>query len=158
MTEDLQINLSNLFVLNNTNAKAGFIAWEGDSQLPTETFTVNGTVISNPLNPPNNVFNSTNSVTGSNELYNMDLDIYEIDSYVNIGDTNASIALTSFQDFIMISTVVTKLNSQLPDATLVIESSAVTCDSRDILLNYVVSNVNSTDFLPPNIPITFYAN
>ena len=154
----LQINLSNLFVLNNTNAKAGFIAWEGDSQLPTETFTVNGTVISNPFNPPNNVFNSTNSVTGSNQLYNMDLDIYEIDSYINIGDTNASIALTSFQDFIMINTVVTKLNSQLPDATIVFETSAVNCDSRDIFLNYVVSNVNSTDFLPANTPITFYAN
>lgn len=154
----LQINLSNLFVLNNTNAKAGFIAWEGDSQLPTETFTVNGTVISNPFNPPNNVFNSTNSVTGSNQLYNMDLDIYEIDSYINIGDTNASIALTSFQDFIMINTVVTKLNSQLPDATIVFETSAVNCDSRDIFLNYVVSNVNSTDFLPADTPITFYAN
>ena len=88
----------------------------------------------------------------------MDLDIYEIDSYINIGDTNASIALTSFQDFIMINTVVTKLNSQLPDATIVFETSAVNCDSRDIFLNYVVSNVNSTDFLPANTPITFYAN
>ncbi len=153
----LQINLTNLFVLNNTNAKAGFIAWEGDSQLPTETFTVNGTVISNPFNPINNVFNSTNSVTGSNQLYNMDLDIYEIDDYVEIGDTSASIALTSFQDFIMINTVVTKLNSQLPDATIVLENPSSTCNSREVTLDFTVSNLNSTEVLQANTPITFYA-
>lgn len=152
----LQINLTNLYVLNNANAKAGFIAWEGDSQLPTETFTVNGTIISNPFNPPNNVFNSTNSVTGSNQLYNMDLDIYDIDSYISIGDTNASIALTSYQDFIMINTVITKLNSQLPDATIVLNNPISTCDSREVNLNFTVSNVNSTEFLQANTPITFY--
>lgn len=152
----LQINLTNLFVLNNTNAKAGFIAWEGDSQLPTETFTVNGTVISNPLNPINNVFNSTNSVTGSDELYNMDLDIYEIDNYVAIGDTSASITLTSFQDFIMINTVITKLNSQLPDATIVLENPTSSCNLREVTIDYTVSNLNSTEVLQANTPITFY--
>jgi gliding motility-associated-like protein len=152
----LQINLTNLYVLNNANAKAGFIAWEGDSQLATENFTVNSTVISNPFNPPNNVFNSTNSVTGSNQLYNMDLDIYEIDSYISIGDTSASIALTSFQDFIMINTVVTKLNSQLPDATIVLENVLSECDSREVTIDFTVSNLNSTEILQANTPITFY--
>ncbi len=152
----LQINLTNLFVLNNTNAKAGFIAWEGDSQLPTETFSVNNIAISNAINPINNVFNSTNSVTGSNTLYNMDLDIYEIDNYVAIGDTSASITLSSSQDFIMINTVITKLNSQLPDATLVINNVETTCNSRDITLNYTVYNTNSTEILPANTPISFY--
>ena len=152
----LQINLTNLFVLNNTNAKAGFIAWEGDSQLPTETFSVNNIAISNAINPINNVFNSTNSVTGSNTLYNMDLDIYEIDNYVAIGDTSASITLSSSQDFIMINTVITKLNSQLPDATIVINNVGTTCNSRDITLNYTVYNTNSTEILPANTPISFY--
>ena len=154
----LQINLTNLFVLNNTNAKAGFIAWEGDSQLPTETFTVNGTTISNPFNPINNVFNSTNSVTGSTTLYNMDLDIYDIDSYVSIGDTNATITLSSFQDFIMINTVITKLNSQLPDATIVTNNPITSCNSREVTIDFTVSNTNSTEVLQSNTPITFYAD
>lgn len=154
----LQINLTNLFVLNNTNAKAGFIAWEGDSQLPTETFTVNGTTISNPFNPINNVFNSTNSVTGSTTLYNMDLDIYDIDSYVSIGDTNATITLSSFQDFIMINTVITKLNSQLPDATIVTNNPITSCNSRVVTIDFTVSNTNSTEVLQSNTPITFYAD
>ena len=152
----LQINLTNLFVMNNTNAKAGFIAWEGDSQLATETFSVNNIVISNASNPINNVFNSTNSVTGSNTLYNMDLDIYEIDNYVAIGDTNATIRLSSSQDFIMINTIITKLNSQLPDATIVLENPISVCDSRDVNIDYTVSNLNSTEILQATTPITFY--
>jgi gliding motility-associated-like protein len=154
----LQINLTNLFVMNNTNAKAGFIAWEGDSQLATETFSVNNIVISNASNPVNNVFNSTNSVTGSNTLYNMDLDIYEIDNYVAVGDTNATIRLSSSQDFIMINTVITKLNSQLPDATININNPILTCDSREVTFDYTVSNFNSTEVLQANTPITFYAD
>jgi gliding motility-associated-like protein len=152
----LQINLTNLFVLNNTNAKAGFIAWEGDSQLPTETFSVNNIAISNAINPINNVFNSTNSITGSNTLYNMDLDVYEIDNYVAIGDTSASITLSSSQDFIMINTVITKLNSQLPDATVVLNNVATACNSRNITINYSVYNTNSTEILPANTSISFY--
>lgn len=153
----LQINLTNLFVLNNTNAKAGFIAWEGDSQLPTETFSVNNIAISNAMNPINNVFNSTNSITGSNTLYNMDLDVYEIDNYVAIGDTSASITLSSSQDFIMINTVITKLNSQLPDATVVLNNVATLCNSREVNINYTVYNTNSTEILPANTSISFYS-
>jgi hypothetical protein len=63
-----------------------------------------------------NAFNGTNSFTGST-LYNMDLDVYNIQNN-NIGDTSAQIQLTSGQDFVMINAIVTKLNSQLPDATL----------------------------------------
>lgn len=154
----LQINLTNLFVMNNTNAKAGFIAWEGDSQLATETFSVNNIIISNASNPVNNVFNSTNSVTGSNTLYNMDLDIYEIDNYVAIGDTNATITLSSSQDFIMINTVITKLNSQLPDATIALSNPISTCNSREVTIDFTVSNLNSTEVLEANTPITFYAD
>ena len=154
----LQINLTNLYVLNNANAKAGFIAWEGDSQLATENFTVNSTVISNPFNPPNNVFNSTNSVTGSNQLYNMDLDIYNIQNNINVGDTQALIQLTSQQDYVMVNAIVTKLNSQLPDARISFTQPNLSCNVRELTLNYTITNFNSTADLPTNTPITFYAD
>ena len=152
----LQIDLTNLYVLDNSGATAGFIAWEGDSQLATETFTVNGIALSNTLNPINNVFNSTNSVTGSTTLYNMDLDIYDIEDYIEVGDTQAIIKLSSDQDFIMINTVVTKLNSQLPDATIVLNNYTTSCNSRTIEVNYTVFNINSTEILPAETPISFY--
>nr|WP_255700854.1 gliding motility-associated C-terminal domain-containing protein [Flavobacterium sp. AS60] len=156
--DELSITLSSLNVIDDNNSKVGFIAWEGDSGLATEEFRMNGTILSNASNPPNNVFNGTNSITGSNTLYNMDLDIYDIQNNIAIGDTTAEISLTSFQDFVMINTVVTKLNSQLPDATVTIDSVEKQCNSRTIVVNYTVSNLNSTNPLPAGTPISIYVN
>ena len=154
--DELSITLSSLNVIDDNNSKVGFVAWEGDSILPTEEFRMNGNLLSNALNPPNNVFNGTNSVTGSSTLYNMDLDIYDIQDNIAIGDTSAEISLTSYQDFVMINTVVTKLNSQLPDATVSINSIEKQCDSKTIVVNYTVSNLIATNPLPAATPVSIY--
>lgn len=154
----IDISLSSLNVIDNFDAKIGFLAWEGDVGIANnESLTINGNVLSNPpLNPSNNAFNSTNSVTGSNTLYNMDLDIYNIQNNIEIGDTTADISLTSNQDYVMINAIVTKLNSQLPDATIVLNNYTTECNTGVIEIDYTVYNVNSTEFLPANTPITFY--
>src|SRR5690606_32173958 len=81
--QDLLIELTNLNVLHLVGNKIAFLAWEGDAPLAyNETLKINGSLISNPpLNPANNVFNGTNSFTGSNQLYNMDLDYFNINDY-----------------------------------------------------------------------------
>lgn len=156
----LSITLENLNVLDNENAKIGFIAWEGDKSLAVnEQLTINGTVISNfPLNPANNAFNGTNSFTGASNLYNMDIDVYSIQNLINIGDTSATIALTSGQDFVMINNIITVLNSQLPDATISIDNETVNCGNNTIEVFYTIYNSNSTDILPANTPIAFYSD
>jgi len=154
--DELSITLNNLNVINNNNSEVGFIAWEGDSLLATEEFRINGNLLSSPLNPTNNVFNGTNTITGATNLYNVDLDIYNIQDNIAVGDTSAEITLSSFQDFVMINTVVTKLNSQLPDATIVIDAIEKTCDSNTILANYTIYNLNSTNPLPANTPFSIY--
>lgn len=156
----LNITLNSLNVIDNNNAQIGFIAWEGDSNLAVnETLMINGNTLSNPpLNPANNAFNGTNSITGSSSLYNMDLDIYNIQNNINIGDTSAQIQLTSGQDVVLINAIVTKLNSQLPDAAVVLNSHIQNCDSRSITLNYSVTNFNCTSTLPAGTPIAIYAN
>ena len=154
--DELSITLSSLNVIDDNNSKVGFVAWEGDASLATEEFRMNGTLLSNASNPSNNVFNGTNSITGSSTLYNMDLDIYDIQNNIAIGDTSAEISLTSFQDFVMINTVVTKLNSQLPDATVSIDSVEKQCDSKTIVVNYTVSNLIATNPLPAATPISIY--
>ena len=156
---NLTLTLNSLNVIDNEGAKLGFIAWEGDADLANqETFTFNGNDLTNSQNPLNNAFNSTNSFTGSNQLFNMDLDVYDIQNFIQIGNPTAIIELTSLQDFVMITTVVSKLNNQLPDATVSIENVAVQCNSRQITVEYTVYNVNSTDVLPSGIPIGIYAN
>ena len=158
--DEINITLNSLNVIDNNDAKIGFLAWEGDSGIAVnETLRINGTSIGNPpLNPVNNAFNGTNSMTNSNVLYNMDLDVYPIQNNISIGDTSAQIQLTSSQDFVMINAIVTKLNSQLPDAMIEINRVEKQCDSRSVILNYKVLNPNSTAVLPLNTPISIYAN
>ena len=156
----LSITLNNLNVINTTGAEIGFVAWEGDANLAiSETLSINGSPLSNPpLNPVNNAFNGTNSFTGSSTLYNMDLDVYNIQNNLTVGNSNALIQMTSGQDVVLINVVVTKLNSQLPDATIVIDNVAQSCDSRTMTVNFTVSNLNATDDLIAGIPIAIYAD
>ena len=159
---NLTIQLNNLSVIDNNDAKIGFLAWEGDSSLGIEeNLFVNGNEISNPpLNPAGNAFNGTNSFTNSSELYNMDLDFYNIENNINIGDTQATIQLHTGNgfsgDLILINNVITVLNSILPDPSPEINAINTTCFSSEVTINYTVNNVNCTGVLPPNTPILFY--
>ncbi len=154
----INITLSSINVIDDVGAKIGFVAWEGDASIPvSETLSINGTPLSNPpLNPVNNAFNSTNSFTGATNLYNMDLDVYPIQDNIAIGDTSAQITLTSGQDFVMINVVMTKLNSQLPDATIQTSDYISQCNSRDVTYDFTVFNVNSTNELAAGTPIAAY--
>ncbi len=156
---ELTIELENLNVLDNENARIGFIAWEGDAGIAVnETLSINGNILSNPpLNPGNNQFNGTNSFTEQDDLFNMDIDFYNIENNINIGDTSATIMLTSGQDFVMINNIITVLNSQLPDGVIAIDTFDVTCGSRDVAVSYTVSNLG-TDPLPSGTPIALYAD
>ncbi|WP_432411147.1 gliding motility-associated C-terminal domain-containing protein [Rasiella sp. SM2506] len=159
---EINILLENLNVLDNAGAKIGFLAWEGDQGIAVnETLSINGNVLSNgTLNPANNQFNGTNSFTGSDQLFNMDLDFYAIENNINPGDTSATIQITSGQDFVMLNNIITVLNVELPDATIVIDDAfgADACGDRDITIEYTVFNINSTGELPANTPISFYAD
>ncbi|MFT3795809.1 gliding motility-associated C-terminal domain-containing protein [Flavobacterium sp.] len=158
MPDFINITLDNLNVVDPQGAQIGMVAWEGDDyNLVNETLRINGNILSNlPLNPANNAFNGTNSFTGSSTLYNMDLDFYNIENYVHAGDTSAEVQLTSGFDFVMVSTVVTKINSQLPDAVIAAVQSPVSCDARQIGLDYTVSNIG-TNPLPAGTLVTINA-
>ncbi|MBR9845497.1 MAG: gliding motility-associated C-terminal domain-containing protein, partial [Algicola sp.] len=158
--DSITITLDNLNVLDNEDAKIGFIAWEGDAGLAVnEQLTINGNLIGNPpLNPFNNAFNGTNSFTGATDLYNMDIDVYNIQDNIAIGDNSAIIELTSGQDLVFINNIITVLNSQLPDATITLNDYTITCGDRNIDVEYTVFNTNSTEFLPANTSIAFYAD
>ena len=114
--------------------------------------------MNNALNPGNNAFNGTNSYTNSSDLYNMDLDFYDVDGVVAPGDTDVDIQLTSSQDLVIVHNVVTSVNSELPDATIVIDQIGILCDNGELEVDYTVFNVNATEPLAAGIPIAFYAD
>jgi len=166
--QEINIIIDNLNVLDNNGAKIGFLAWEGDNALNYgESLVFNGNVLESlPLNPGNNAFNGTNSFINSTTSYNMDLDIYDIQNFISVGDNSATIKLTTGEivngqmraDLIIINNIVTVLNSQLPDATVQVDDVILGCDNKTFQVYYTVFNVNSTEILPLNTPIAFYAD
>lgn len=156
----ISITLSGLNVVNTSNAKLGFLAWEGDENIAVaEQLFINSTLVSNPpLNPASNVFNCTNSFTNAANLWNMDLDYFDISSIVNVGDTSLNFSINSGQDTVITNCFAVSLNSELSDATIVIDEIRLTCDSRMIEVDYTISNLNEYINLPNHIPITFYAD
>ncbi|MCB9425694.1 MAG: gliding motility-associated C-terminal domain-containing protein [Flavobacteriales bacterium] len=153
--ETITIIVDNLNVQETKDARIGFIAWEGDKGgTINETLRINDTILSNPpLNPATNAFNGTNSITGSDQLYSMDLDIYDIEDYIEVGDTSAVVQLTSGNDVILINTVVTRINSLVPDATISAQTGPIACGSRSIDIDLTLNNIGQAD-LPINTPIT----
>jgi gliding motility-associated-like protein len=164
--DSISFTISNLNVVDTQGAKAGFLVWEGDTQPPHshsvgESITVNGVIMDDPpLNPNGNIFNNTNSFTGANDLWNMDIDVFDISSAIQVGDNSAVVTLTTGQDVVLLNNVITVLSNELPDATVEIDTiiAGEVCGSREIFLEYTVYNVNSTAVLPAGTPIAFYAN
>ncbi|MBR9914246.1 MAG: gliding motility-associated C-terminal domain-containing protein [Algicola sp.] len=167
-TQSKTILIDNLNVIDNDGAKIGFLAWEGDNALNYgESLSINDNLLANPpLNFSDNAFNGTNSFTNSNTFYNADLDVYNIQDNISIGDTNAVVKMTTggfdsfgnFQaDLIIINNIITVLNSQLPDATITLDAYVLNCGDRTLEIDFTVFNTNSTDVLPANTPIAFYA-
>ncbi len=59
----------------------------------------------------------------------------------------------------MVNSIITVLNSELPDATINLsEQIQSTCINRNIEINYTVSNFESTAEVPMGTPIAFYIN
>ncbi len=167
--QEKTILLDNINVLDNEGAKIGFLAWEGDANLNYgESLLINNNILSNPpLNPANNAFNGTNSFTASNTFYNGDLDVYNIENNIAIGDNSVEIKLTTGDldefgilqaDLIILNNMITVLNSQLPDATVVLDAYRLECATRNVTIDFTAYNSNSTEILPAATPIAFYAD
>lgn len=111
------ITLNGLNVTNVNNAKVGFLAWEGDDDLAIgEELKINNKTISNaPLNPLNNAFNGTNSFTGLANLWNMDIDNYDVGNFLELGDTEISVQIKTQQDLVIINNIAVALSSLFAD-------------------------------------------
>lgn len=156
----INIPISNLNVTNTTGATMTYIAYNGSpNQFYTESVLFNNNILSNTQNPANNPFNGTNSFTGSNASWNMDVDKYSINNFINIGDTSALLKF-NYNSFRLISTIITSIQSELPDATISLDNitGQDICQNQDLTIDYTVYNVNSNDTLFAGTPISIYAN
>ncbi|MEE9349601.1 MAG: gliding motility-associated C-terminal domain-containing protein [Flavobacteriaceae bacterium] len=151
---NITIQLDDLNVIDTEGAKIGFLAWEGDSALAVnESLTINGDLIGNDLNPETNAFNGTNSFTGATDLYNMDLDFYDISDNIEVGDTTATIQLSSGQDYVMVNCVVTKLNSRPPETILNVVPNGFSPNEDDNNDTFFITDLQN---LHPDFELTIY--
>ncbi len=153
------IVLDGFMVTDITDSKIAFLAWEGDNFDSTgEELNINNIPVSNNLNPYDNAFNGTNSFTGSSELWNMDLDLYDLNKYIKKNDTSLDIEIKTGPDIVTINTVVLSVKSVFPDATINVHDIRNYCYSRIIDFEYTVANYEGNYPLKKDTPIAFYIN
>ncbi len=156
----ISLPIQNLQVTDTSNANITIISWNGSPNWNSgESILFNGDSLYNAISPVNNPFNGSNSFSGSATNWNQDVDQFDISSSINIGDTSALISVNSF--FLrFISTIITSISSELPDATVSLDSVSGQdiCENRDLAVNFTVFNVNANDTLPAGTPISFFVN
>lgn len=113
----LTINLGNFNVPNPVPANAGrlgHITWEGDATLSQggEDVTLNGTALTDSLNPSGNQFNSVSNVitdkngavVGDKASYGIDFDVYGFGApTIASGQSSATAVYTTGQDMVILS-------------------------------------------------------
>ncbi|TXD85157.1 T9SS type B sorting domain-containing protein [Subsaximicrobium wynnwilliamsii] len=159
-TVSVDILINNLNIIDPQGASMSYVGYNGSPNIfLDESILFNGNTLSNALNPPDNPFNGSNSFTGSTTNWNQDIDTFDISSYINVDDTQANIKMNSFY-IRFISSIVTSIRSELPDATALLTqvTGQELCDNRDLVVDYTIANTNSNASLPANVPISFYAD
>lgn len=155
----INIVLDGFRITNAANSKISFLAWEGDAYLASgEELLINDITVSNALNPADNAFNCTNSYSNSTEMWNMDLDEYDLSSYVEVDDTVLDIKVTTAADVVFFNAIVLSVYSVFPDATISGINYKNYCHSRIVDVDYIVANHKGNHPLKAKTPIAFYIN
>ena len=136
--EGTSFTLDSFFAIAGSGAKATFLSWEGDPDLdgnhpsstnPEALSITNQSNITNSLTGDggqtgNNAYNSTiydNTVApvyNDPNAYGVDLDTYDISSYIAPGDTQVTANVDMGQDFVINMAVVLKVPSNLIAGTV----------------------------------------
>ena len=160
---NLSLSLQNLEVIDNLDSKMELFSYLGtpNATIPTTNLYFNNIEVNAPpLNPSGSIINSTNTYTNDDEFWNMDLDVYDMSNFINIGDTDLDIFLnlTNGTNDALLQRVVTKVRSELPNTSAYFNNitGQNDCNNRDLTINWALSNENSTGDLNEDVPVSFY--
>ncbi|GAB3447593.1 hypothetical protein NX773_15900 [Massilia solisilvae] len=174
------LNLTNFTVptpLNNNTARIGHITWEGDDTLsgPGENLMFNNTVLQDPtpvpptgepINPPNNQFNSKSNINGDPASWGIDFDAYTIGApIIQAGDTKATTVYSSVQDLVWLSAEIVAVPN-IPVADLALTMVRTGDPSPGAIVNYTLTVTNNgpyedagpitvVDKLPPGMVLQY---
>ena len=109
------------------NVGLGVVAYDGDATLTGDAFKLNGTTLSNSLNPADNFFNSSitrfnTALTAKNPNYEnqlgLDIDVIDATGCVANGATSATINLTTGGESYIPGVVTTAIDLYAPDINI----------------------------------------
>lgn len=86
------------------NGKMAVIVWGGDPDIQgtlngdSETLQFNGNSLTDALDPANNIYNSTINTLGLSNTWGVDVDTYDVSSYLAAGNTSATTFYSTGQD------------------------------------------------------------
>lgn len=151
----ISLTPTNFVIADNPAAKGGrhaHITWEGDSgnsQTLTysETLQFNGNTLIDSGNPSNNQFNSYSNVIGNTS--GVDIDSYEIGSYISAGDTSVTTTYSSGGDYVLLSAEIISVPNQAV-ADMTITSSSAVSVYRGSDANYTLAITNNGPSLAPS--------
>lgn len=119
------------------------LAWEGDPSLSGggENFTVNGNGLVDALNPLGNVYNSTINGLNSSTTYGVDLDTFDISTFLTPGGTSVSAGVTSGDDLVLLNAVAISASTLVADLELS-KTANVTTAGEGQQITYTLSVFN----------------
>ena len=105
------------------DGKIGHISWEGDPTISgaNEYLRFNGTTLTDANNPATDQYNSTFSHLGtlvSSPTYGVDFDVYDISSYLTVGDNSATAVYSAAGDLVMLSAEIISVTCQAADLSI----------------------------------------
>ena len=123
------INLtpSNFMTPPSPDGRIGHISWEGDIENSSdlggfsEALRFEGNTLTDGQNPSNNQFNSTVNLTGSNGVYGVDFDVYDVTSLMDPagGETSYSSTYSSGADLVLLTAeVISVTNTPVADLAI----------------------------------------
>jgi fimbrial isopeptide formation D2 family protein/MYXO-CTERM domain-containing protein len=127
-----EVTLSGFLTFPGFSARMSAIAYEGDSIYSGDHFTVNGSQLTDALNPSDNFFNSSRTFLGQpvsgnvdvprltgapGSMAGYDLDTVDVTSHLSAGDTTAQVGADSTKDIFFLGGFVTSVASLAPDFT-----------------------------------------
>ncbi|MCP4975017.1 MAG: sodium:calcium exchanger [Maribacter sp.] len=122
-------SLSGFYAIGSTGSKTTALSWEGDQTLANNEslwFTTplaganklvgdgdnDGITVNNPFNSTN-YDNTVLPVVNNTVVYGVDLDTYDVSSFILPGETSATTQINVGQDFVIMNAVVLKVPSNL---------------------------------------------
>jgi uncharacterized repeat protein (TIGR01451 family) len=111
--------LSGMYAPPAPQGKMSILTWEGDPTLSgTEGFRFNGNTLIDAINPLNNVFNSTINVINNSATHGVDVDTFEVGSYINANDRTATAIINSGPDLVLLNAVLLSASTNVADLEL----------------------------------------